>query len=276
MSDNHDKSHGEESHGKGHGGGHGGGHGHGGGGHAEGEHEGAPEWLISFADMVMLIMGFFVILLAMNMQKPSMGGIGGEGKNLTDDNMLELALSLRAAFNNPVDINSDNPADAALIRRMRERHERGETTSPGPDGDKHNLQAVRPSDYVNDGAMVPFAEGSVTLTADGERTIAQAAERMRGTRWIIEVRGHASAAETMRDKEKSMKLAFDRAIVVSRELVRHGVPWERLRVSGAGDNERLVPAARDRGGHRTNQRVEIVTTTESMAPDPYSAGAEQR
>ena len=92
---------------------------------------------------------------------------------------------------------------------------RGETTLPGPDGDKHNVQAVRPSDFVNDGAVVAFAEGGTALSAEGARTIAQAAERMRGTKWIIEVRGHASAAETMRDKEKSMRLAFDRALVVA-------------------------------------------------------------
>lgn len=70
--------HGEE-HGEGggsHGGSHGGGHG--GGGHAEGEHEGAPEWLISFADMVMLIMGFFVIMLAMNMGPKTTAVQGGE------------------------------------------------------------------------------------------------------------------------------------------------------------------------------------------------------
>src|SRR5262245_35934857 len=61
-----------------HGGGGGGHHHHGGGGHGDGEHEGAPEWLISFADNVMLMMGLFVIMLAMNMAKETMGGIGGE------------------------------------------------------------------------------------------------------------------------------------------------------------------------------------------------------
>ncbi len=273
MADNHDNAHGEEGHGKGHGGGHGGGHGHGGGGHEEG-HEGAPEWLISFADMVMLIMGFFVILLAMNMQKPTTGGIGGEGENLTDeDAMMELALSIRAGFNNPVDINSSNPNEAALVRYLRQRKEKGDTLQPGPSGDKHNVQAPRTTDYVNITATILFADGESAVSGEGAGLIVEAAEHLKGTAWIIEVRGHASAAETMRDKEKSMRLAFDRAFAVAQELVRAGVPWERLRPAACADNDRVQPAARDLKGNRANQRAEIVVTTETVAADPYAAGA---
>lgn len=272
MADKHDNAHGDEGHGKSHGKGHGGGHGHGGGGHEEG-HEGAPEWLISFADMVMLIMGFFVILLAMNMQKPTAGGIGGEGKNLTDDDrMMELALSIRAGFNNPVDINSDNPTEASLRRYLRERHQKGDTLQPGPEGDKGTAQAPRPSDFVNITALVLFSDGESVVSQDAIATIGQAAEQLRGTNWIIEVRGHASAAETMRDKEKSMRLAFDRAFAVARELSKAGVPWDKLRATGCADNERAVPAARDLSGNRSNQRAEIVVTTEAVAADPYTAG----
>ena len=48
-----------------------------GGDHDE-EHDGAPEWLISFADMVMLIMGFFVILYALNATPPQQAGAEGD------------------------------------------------------------------------------------------------------------------------------------------------------------------------------------------------------
>ena len=78
MSDDHGK-HGDGGHG-------GGGHG-GGGGHEEEEEAGAPEWLISFADMVMLLMGFFVILFALNVQ-PKGGNPGGGGEV---DELLDLA-----------------------------------------------------------------------------------------------------------------------------------------------------------------------------------------
>src|SRR5215831_2708874 len=118
--DNHDE---HEGSGGGHSGGghshsHGGSHG---GGHEE-AHEGAPEWLISFADNVALMMGFFVIMLAMYM-KPvveaaaaaSSEGAGSEKGQMAQqvsNDMLDLAIELRQAFNNPV--SEGNPNDALL------------------------------------------------------------------------------------------------------------------------------------------------------------------
>src|SRR5205085_10534811 len=102
----HNESGGEESHGSSHGG-----PAHAGGSHEE--HEGAPEWLISFADNVALMMGFFVILLAMNMDKPSQGGVGGQEKNPggreASTQMEDFAIAMRAAFNNPVREDSTDP-----------------------------------------------------------------------------------------------------------------------------------------------------------------------
>src|ERR1043165_7557814 len=116
MAEEHKEEHGQsgESHSGGGHGGHGGsGGGHGGGGGHE-EHEGAPEWLISFADNVALLMGFFVILLAMNMAKPKTGGLGGENQNPSqqDMDMVDAVISIRAAFHNPVDMTSEDPNEA--------------------------------------------------------------------------------------------------------------------------------------------------------------------
>src|SRR5436190_2305796 len=116
--DKHDEAEGGH---KGHGGAHGGGHG---GAHEE-HHEGAPEWLISFADNVALMMGFFVILLAMNMAKQTTGGIGGKadmGGNPQEANsMIDFAIAVREAFNNPVDVNSTDPRERDMVKRLIER-----------------------------------------------------------------------------------------------------------------------------------------------------------
>lgn len=253
------------------GGGHAGGGAHG-GGHGGGEHEesGAPEWLISFADNVALLMGFFVILLAMNMTKPKAGGIGGEEKHPNEDMVADMVLSIRSAFNNPVDPGSDNPAEAYLRRRMRERDLVGETRTPGPDGKDKSNQAVRPTDYVRPAGYALFGESSSAVTPEARENLKRVAEQLRGTRWIVEVRGHVSAAEADHNKEAAMGLAHQRALAAARVLVIEGMRWDQLRVVACADNERASPLARLPEAAQSNQRVEVVETKEVMPSDPYS------
>ena len=263
---------------------HGGGEAHGGGGHKRRhsgpaheeheEHEGAPEWLISFADNVALMMGFFVILLAMNMDKPSSGGVGGEGKypsNEPTDAMKDFAIEMRAAFNSPVDVNSNNPAEQQLVQRLKDRKkEGGQTRQNGVDGKKNSVQATKPSDYVNVVAFAQFVDFDATLNDEGKTAMAQAALQLRGQQYIIEVRGHVSAVEAKDNKERAMRLAYDRALAAATELVENGVKWEQLRVVGCADNERETPRADSAEGHRTNQRVQVVTTQEPKPGDPFN------
>src|SRR5690349_16579558 len=116
----------EHSKGGGHGGGGHGGGGHGGGGHEE--HEGAPEWLISFADNVTLMMGFFVIMLALNMKPASSSGGESESKQAGSGTpaevTLDTVLAIREAFNNPVKLDSKDPRELALIKRLLQRNSR--------------------------------------------------------------------------------------------------------------------------------------------------------
>lgn len=266
MSDKHHEhdEHAEKGHGGSHGG-HGGGHG---GGHAEGEHEGAPEWLISFADNVTLMMGFFVILLAATLAQVGGGGKGdGDGKGKPGTNspdMLDAAIAVRAAFNNPVNIDSTDPTDQPLVRRLIERDEEGFSKFPGPKGKEHDVQSIRPGDYKAACGKVPFANGSAELSAEAKEVIAEVAREVRGLRMIIEIRGHASASESFKQDDKGMRLSFDRALLVAKSLAETGVEWRQLRVVACGDNDRLKPQGYGKGGQKPNERVEIIVTQELM------------
>lgn len=275
MAEEHKEEHGE---GGGHGGGgHRRGGGHGGGSESHEEHEGAPEWLISFADNVALMMGFFVILLAMNMDKPAAGGVGGEGKYPSEtptDKMTDFAIEMRAAFHSEVDINSTNPHEQELVKRLKERKLQGGTTAqPGVDGNKHDVQATRPSDWVKTIALAYFLDFDAQLNDEGKRGMAQAAQELKGQRWIVEVRGHVSATEAKDNKERAMRLAHERAYAAAIELVAQGMEWSQLRMVACADNERDVPRADNVEGHRTNQRVQVVTTQEPMPGDPYNGSS---
>lgn len=272
MAEEHD-SHGEEhgSHGHG-GGGHGGGHG--GGGHEE--HEGAPEWLISFADNVALMMGFFVILLAMNMGPKGSGNTPGNetGGAPSQPDMIDFVISMREAFNNPIKIDSSREDEAVFVKRMLQRKGgagRPESqTGKDPDGG-----AIRPSDYRNVVCSVEFDDRSALLSEHDRTALHEAADKIRGQRWVIEVRGHVSPFESMRNPRTAMQLSFDRAMATASSLADAGVPWQNLRIVAVGDHDLIVARSGDRARDKSNQRAEIVVTNEVVASDPYASPAKK-
>jgi flagellar motor protein MotB len=277
--------HKEEGHGKGggdaHGGGdanghggkkkhkkhHGGGHG---GGHEEG-HEGAPEWLISFADMVMLMMGFFVIMFAMNIQ-PKGGNAGGGGEQsdgvAAQPDMIDFAIAVRKAFHNDVDVTSNDPRDQLLIQRIlaSQHGGAGESKDEGTKGKDQNVQSVRQSDHFGRGTSVLFAPRTASVSEAAGKTLAELAKQLRGQATVIEVRGHVGVSEAYGDPEAAMTLASDRALAAARRLAAGGIDWWRLRVVAAGSGERVEPNPDDAAADAKNARVEVRVLDEIASP----------
>lgn len=275
MSDDHKDKHGEGEHGGGsHGGSHHHGRGHHGGGHEEGEHEGAPEWLISFADNVALMMGFFVILLAMNMGpkgKTDSSGDPSDEPGQPSQAMLDFVIGMREGFGNPISIDSKKPDEQQFVKRLREL--RGEGDNDGIPG-RHKLQqSQRPTNFSSLSAAIAFDDNSAALTSVAKETINDTAKKIRGQRYFIEIRGHISPPEAMRDPQRAMKLSFDRAMAVFNALVEQGISSEQLVLRCYGDNDRIVPNTWSRETDRTNQRVEIVVSADPLPPDPYGREA---
>jgi flagellar motor protein MotB len=272
-SEHHEEGHDEGSHG---GGSHGG---HSGGGHEE-AHEGAPEWLISFADNVALMMGFFVILLAMNMGPKGTPVQGGAPDEVNNENAADIILSIREGFNQPIDMGSDNPSEAWLRKRVVEKAS-GVGDQDGPKGNKPNLHAPRPTDYNSLGGTVAFDDGSDIINSAARQTATELALRLKDRQWIVELRGHTSPTETLRiagadtgsRAERTLELSYRRARAVARVLVENGLKWEQIRVSAAGDHERVVPRTYDPKQDRANQRVDIIVTNDLKSGDPYSGSA---
>lgn len=230
-------------------------------------HEGVPVWLISFADNATLMMGFFVILLAMNL-KPAVGGLGGDSKEpghpQPAPEMLDLAIAIRDAFNNPIDPNNASTIELPLVQRMLERSGTSSAEQAGQMGREHDVRSIRRSLYFSPAGSIPFDADSSAIGPAGRESLRQMHKVVKGHNLVIELRGHASAAEAFERHDRGVRLSYDRAAAVAQSLVAEGIPWSQLRIIACGDSERLYANAYNELSHRANRRVEIIVTDQVL------------
>jgi outer membrane protein OmpA-like peptidoglycan-associated protein len=149
----------------------------------------------------------------------------------------------------------------------------GQANEPGVPGTFTNVQALEGHNFKNITGSVIFDNNSALVSPSARKTIADVATRLRDQRWIVDVRGHVSPFESMRDNTKAMNLSHERAMAVAQALVESGLRWENLRIVACGSNDRIVARTFDAQEDRSNQRVEIVVTNETTPADPYAHDA---
>ena len=167
------------------------------------ECEECPEWIFTFADLVMLMMGFFVILWVL---KPDPGKEGDPKPVLSPD----LIGDIRNAFGHKIDPNSTDPIDIAMLkRRMPHSPTKGGETSlekQGAKGTEPEVQLVRPSRTVGTGSKIIFAPAEIVLTEGSKRGLDEVAEFIKGHTNIYMVKGHAAADDYPEGTSDSMKM----------------------------------------------------------------------
>jgi outer membrane protein OmpA-like peptidoglycan-associated protein len=181
--------------------------------------------------------------------------------------MIDFVLAMREGFNNPVSMGSTNPSEKQLVARLRQKQ--AESNEQGRTGRNERVQSVRPSNFSNLGGSANFLEGSSMLSETEKEGVKQIAQAVWGLRWIVEVRGHVSAAESVRDPRAGWKLSYERAYATAQALVDGGMDWKQIRLVACGTNGSVTPGRQyDSSALRGDQRAEIIVTNEPM-PDGH-------
>jgi len=234
-----------------------------------------PEWVLTFGDMMSLLLCFFILLAAFSeIKKPreyqelvdsinsAMGANGGLG----------LAQLLESVDNSMV---SYRDSRAKRDGNERNTDQNVEASVPGKESQTNIVQEGARHAI---GASVQFEPGSYELSKRAQDMIRdQIAPKIRGLKYICPVVGHAWGVEEKRSGFGFDELGYKRAQAVKDYLVREGgVDPAILRVESAGNSEPMELGSSSGQGGASNRRVQVYQTgrtIEQTHPDPNFTGA---
>jgi len=229
------------------------------------ECEECPEWIFTFADLVMLMMGFFVILWVLKPPAGKNGANDSEPAKAQQDWDYTVG-KIREGFGYQPNPESSDPVDKALIQRDKGRKEGAENEHPRDTavGTNHDVTTVRPGNHSVVGGRLSFEPGSSQLLPESNRSLDEIADKLRGHNAIVLVKGHTSLDDFPAEGPavQKMDLSLRRAQAAADYLMAHGVSPEVLRVEGCSTFEPIRQRAYNENAQADNRRVEIEWTSE--------------
>jgi outer membrane protein OmpA-like peptidoglycan-associated protein len=184
-----------------------------------------------------------------------------------EDRLVETIGEIRAGFGYVPDPMSTDPVDRAMIRkriRMAGPGEEG-TTKVKPDGAEGTdpeVTNIRESKLAAVGGKALFQPGEATLTAEHMAVLNDIADKIRGTRFIVIVKGHASRDDfaDRASPQKFMDISIRRAQAAADYLTSRNVSPDILRVQGCSYFEPIQQQAYTPEAQLTNRRAEVFST----------------
>lgn len=214
--------------------------------------EGAPVWIVSFADMSLLLLGFFTMLLAVSSQMRA-----------TDEDVLRILASVKVGFGyRPTESSPKDELDLAVLYVLATK-KRGplktipERTAPAIPGKtiRDKDEWVRVRGVI--GEIVVFRNDSADLPdhPDVQFNLDLIATVVRDHYRRIVIQGHCSAGEAARHNGGHW-LSYRRAVTIRNELMSRGVDGKRIRVVSCSAHDRAPETSA-----RIHRRVEVTFNT---------------
>lgn len=226
----------------------------------EEEVPGIPEWVVTFGDMMSLLLTFFIMLVSMSEIK--------EEKKFQA--MLE---SMRRQFGhessmasmipgNSTPMNSSMQSIASMGRAKRKDIMRGGNKVKSVAGEDNLVRTIRPGKDTTVGGTIFFGEDSAELTEETRARLREIAQQIAGKPQKVEVRGHTSRKPVAGGGDH-WSLAYERCHVAMQYLIEQGIDPERIRLGSAGAHEPLDTNIK-RESRQRNARVEVLMWDEPV------------
>jgi chemotaxis protein MotB len=221
---------------------------------------GVPEWVVTYGDMMSLLLCFFILLAAFSELK-------------RDQEFQRVISAVKEAFGYSGGVGvmpTNDPPLRSMIETLEELAIQGQKASKVSQADERGMRGKRTRvTRVHDGIMftiggsLTFEPGSAELKPEAEAELLKIARILRGRNNKIEVRGHAASKALPPDAPFAdlRDLSYFRAKAVAAFLVADGQLREPLLVVDArGDSEPVALRRYAQHEQTENRRVEIVMT----------------
>ena len=198
-------------------------------------------WMVTFSDLITLMMTFFVLLFSFNDPNP-------KKLEAISNNAPGLFSLAQAATSEPIAIqNANSLMKENLEIFLSENNIQNVEVTQTQEG----LIITLPTDII-------FEKDSAALSEKSKKAIESVTKYLNKTQHEVRVEGHTNnvfaAGKGYRDL---WDLSLDRAHTILQEMVKHGLSPPRLSLIGKGASQPKFSNATPQGRGR-NQRVEIV------------------
>jgi chemotaxis protein MotB len=220
---------------------------------------GVPEWVVTYGDMMSLLLTFFIMLV-------SLSEISAEGKYRA---ILESIQQRLGYHRGPLAPQGSNFPLNSLIEQLKSlgSHSntdkgRGGVRAQGPQGVEFRVFRRHDGTAINVGGPMAFAPGEARIPETLQPVLAHTAKVLAGKPNKIEIRGHASRQPLPANSPYADKytLSYERARNVALYLEAAGVEHQRIRVSAAGDTELPPKTGDQRAWHPDRIEVLVMDT----------------
>lgn len=225
---------------------------------------GIPEWIVTFGDMMSLLLTFFIMLVSMSEMKK-------------DEKFQAMVESFREQFGHDMSPESMIPGESrprssqlphpvySMGRSKRKDIKNGGQEVKSVTGDHQRVQIVRPGEDSSIGGVIYFQRDVTELTEDNKRDMQRIIEQIAGKPQKIEIRGHTTRrpVDPKGDFRDEWDLAYERCRNTMHFLVEQGIDRSRIRLGPAGAGEPLYNGV-DLDRLQRNSRVQILMWDERV------------
>lgn len=224
---------------------------------------GAPEWMVTYGDMVTLLLCFFVLIVSFSEIK-------------REDEFQAVVEEIKKAFGmkgGGGKLPTQDDPELSLIQKLEEIEMKqfkqpspSEVKDPAIEGDTPEVKTIREGELYAVGGPVLFEPGSAELSDLAKQQLQPVIKQVRGTNNLIMIKGHTARLELAvgySQYKDLWDLSFARTKAIFEYLSSEevGLRAERFKLIAAADKEPLAQRAYSLEEQQPNRRADVIVSS---------------